>query len=106
MANSLLGNFGRRTNKTQVTTCKDPDAFFRIILDGKRDIHNILPLSDGMIDMYHSFKEGVGELATSTRILAALTTYHARVKLYREGLDLVTRVLYMDTNLVVYLVTS
>ncbi|CAH3115971.1 unnamed protein product, partial [Porites lobata] len=108
MANSFWGKFGQRTNKTQVTTCKDPESFFDIFLDGKRDIHRILPAGEQMIDVYHSFKEDVGELGTNTNIfVAAFTTAHARVKLYHDGLlPLHTRVLYMDTDSVVYLATQ
>ena len=108
MANSFWGKFGQRTNKTQVTTCKDPETFFDLFLDGERDIHRILPAGDQMIDVYHSFKEDVGELGTNTNIfVAAFTTAHARVKLYQDGLlPLDTRVLYMDTDSVVYLATQ
>ena len=108
MANSFWGKFGQRTNKTQVTTCKDPETFFDLFLDGERDIHRILPAGEQMIDVYHSFKEDVGELGTNTNIfVAAFTTAHARVKLYHDGLlPLHTRVLYMDTDSVVYLATQ
>ncbi|CAH3127305.1 unnamed protein product [Porites lobata] len=108
MANSFWGKFGQRTNKTQVTTCKDPESFFDLFLDGERDIHRILPAGEQMIDVYHSFKEDVGELGTNTNIfVAAFTTAHARVKLYHDGLlPLHTRVLYMDTDSVVYLATQ
>ena len=108
MANSFWGKFGQRTNKTQVSTCKDPETFFDIFLDGERDIHRILPAGEQIIDVYHSFKEDVGELGTNTNIfVAAFTTAHARVKLYHDGLlPLHTRVLYMDTDSVVYLATQ
>ena len=108
MANSFWGKFGQRTNKTQVTTCKDPETFFDIFLDGERDIHRILAAGKQMIDVYHLFKEDVGELGTNTNIfVAAFTTAHARVKLYQDGLlPLHTRVLYMDTDSVVYLATQ
>ena len=96
------------TNKTQVTTCKDPETFFDIFLDSKRDIHRILPAGEQMIKVYHSFKEDVGKLGTNTNIfMAAFTTAHARVKMYQDGLlPLQTRVLYMDTDSVVYLATQ
>lgn len=59
-----------------------------------------------MIDLFYSFKEEVRELSTNTNIFTpAFTTRDARVKLYRKGLDpLVTRVLQMDTDSVIYLV--
>ena len=86
MANNFWGKFGQRTNKTQVTTCKDPETFFDLFLDGERDIHRILPAGEQMIDVYHLFKEDVGELGTNTNIfVAAFTTAHARVKLYQDG---------------------
>ena len=61
-----------------------------------------------MIEVYHSFKEDVGELGTNTNIFVAVfTTAHARVKLYQDGLlPLHTHVLYMDTDSVVYLATQ
>ena len=92
MANSFWGKFSQRTNKTQVTTCKDPETF-KIFLDGKCDIHRIMPAS---------------ELGTNTNIFAAaFTTAHARVKLYRDRLlPLHICVLYMDTDSVVYLATQ
>ena len=45
--------------------------------------------------------------ANTNIFVAAFTTAHARVKLYRDGLHpLLTRVLYMDTDSVVYLATQ
>ena len=91
-----------------MTTCKDPETFFDIFLDSKRDIHRILLAGEQMIEVYHSFKEDVGELGTNTNIfMAAFTTAHARVKMYQDGLlPLQTRVLYMDTDSMVYLATQ
>lgn len=63
MANSFWGKFGQRTNKTQVTTCKDPQTFFAIFLDGERDIHRVLPAGEQMIDVYHSYKKDIGDWA-------------------------------------------
>ena len=58
-----------------------------------------------MIDVYHSSKEGIGQLGTNTNIfVAAFTKALARAKLYRKGLHpLLTRVLYMGTDSVIYL---
>lgn len=50
----------------------------------------------------------MGELAISTNILvAAFTSCHAQVKLdWRRSVPLLTRVLYMDRDSVIYLVTE
>lgn len=53
-------------------TCKDPEMLLSIFSD--EDIHHLLPTRDHTIDLYHSFSEDVGELATSTNIIVAAFT--------------------------------
>lgn len=103
MLNSFWGKFGQRANQTQVSTCSNPTQFFQILQDDKQNIHRIEIMNEEMVEVYHSYKEETIPAQTNTNIfVAAFTTAYARLKLY-EALDsLQERVLYMNTDSVIY----
>ena len=103
MLNSFWGKFGQRPNQTQVTTCANPSQFFQIIMDDRQIVHRIEIVNEHKIEVYHSFDQPCIPVQTNVNIfIACFTTNYARLKLY-DALDtLQERVLYFDTDSVIY----
>ena len=103
MLNSFWGKFGQRPNQTQVTTCANPSQFFQIIMDDRQIVHRIEIVNEHMIEVYHSFDQPCIPVQTNVNIfIACFTTSYAWLKLY-DALDtLQERVLYFDTDSVIY----
>lgn len=95
--------FGQRPNQTQVTTCTKPSKFFQIIRDNRQVIHRIEIANEHMIEVFHSFQEVCDPVQTNVNIfVACFITSYARLKLYNALDILQKRVLYMDTDSVIY----
>ena len=103
MLNSFWGKFGQRPNQTQVTTCVKPSEFFNIITDDRQVVHRIEIANEEMVEVYHTFENECKPVQTNVNIfIACFTTSYARLKLY-DALDtLKERVLYFDTDSVIY----
>ena len=103
MLNSFWGKFGQCPNQTQVTTCTKPSEFFQIITDNRQVIHRIEIVNEHMIEVFHNFQEVCDPVQTNVNIfIACFTTSYARLKLYNTLDILKERVLYMDTDSVIY----
>ena len=103
MLNSFWGKFGQRPNQTQVSSCTKPSEFFQIITDDRQVIHRIEIVNEHMVEVFHNFQEKTIPVQTNVNIfIACFTTSYARLKLY-DALDtLQERVLYFDTDSVIY----
>ena len=101
--NNFWGKFGHQDNQTQVTTCINPSDFFTMLQDDQQLIHRLEIVNEDMIHIYHSYDGPSIPMQTNVNIfVAAFTTCYARLKLY-ETLDLLKeRVLYFDTDSVIY----
>ena len=103
MLNSFWGKFGQRPNQTQVTTCANPSQFFQIITDDRQTVHRIEIINESMVEVYHSFGESCIPVQTNVNIfIACFTMSYARLKLYNALDTLQERVLYFDTESVIY----
>ena len=103
MLNSFWGKFEQRPNQTQVTTCTKPSEFFQIIKDDRQVIHRIEIVNDHMIEIFHSFQDDCDPVQTNVNIfVACFTTSYARLKLYNALDILQERVLYFDTDSIIY----
>ncbi|XP_022787930.1 uncharacterized protein LOC111327883 [Stylophora pistillata] len=101
--NSLWGKFGQRNNmKTVYVT--EPVEFYRILLDDSVDDLNIQFINEDMVEMYYISKDQFFDNSRDTNIfIAAFTTSHARVMMYRDVLEpLREQVLGFDTDSVWY----
>ena len=103
MLNSLWGKFGERVNKPTTVTVQDSAHLFSLISDAALDITTLRLCTDDILEaVYTSVQENAVKVTKSNIFVAAITTCHARLKLY-ESLDtLQKQVLYYDTNSVVY----
>ena len=103
MLNSFWEKFGQHPNQTQLTTCTIPSEFFQIIRDNRQVIHRIKIVNEHVVEVYHSFQEVSDPIQTNVNIfIACFTTSYARLKLYNALDILKERVLYMDTDSVIY----
>ena len=103
MLNSFWGKFGQRPNQTQVSTCTKPSEFFHLIKDDRQIIHKIEIANEQTVEVSHSFEHSCQPIQANVNIfVACFTTSYARLKLY-DALDkLQERVLYIDTDSVIY----
>ena len=72
-------------------------------MDDRQVIHRIEIMNEHMVEVYHSFDESCIPMQTNVNIfVACFTTSYARLKLYKALDMLQERVLYMDTDSVIY----
>ena len=104
MLNSMWGKFGQRLNKTQVREFIDPQPFITFLDSDQHDIRYVSALTEDCVEVH--YKMQANDVLPSRNLnifIAAFTTCHARLRLY-EALDhLKERVLYYDTDSVIYL---
>jgi len=104
MLNSMWGKFGQRLNKTQVQTFDDPQAFHRFLDTDTMDVRHVSVINDDMVEVHYNYKDQDIPVSPNLNIfVAAFTTCHARIKLYEALEQLQERILYYDTDSVIYL---
>ena len=101
--NSLWGKFGQRLNMTQNKYITDVSEFYEIMLDDKLTNKNFQFINDDMIQMSYNFKDQFVDNSNNTNIfVACFTTSHARLMLYDKLDYLNEKVLYFDTDSIIY----
>ncbi|XP_078355818.1 uncharacterized protein LOC144640593 [Oculina patagonica] len=103
MLNSMWGKFGQRSNKTQVREFDDPKAFTEFHESDKYDIRYVSVLTEERVEIHYKHELEDDPVSPNLNIfVACFTTCWARLRLY-EALDLLQdRVLYFDTDSVVF----
>ena len=77
--------------------------FYEILLDDKLDHTNFQFINDDMVQMTHNFKDQFVDNSKNTNIyIACFTTSHARLVLYNKLDYLKEKVLYFDTDSIIY----
>ena len=106
MLNSFWGKFGQRSNLTKTQYVGNPQTFFDLLTDKTKEIKFIdfdenEEITTARIQWVDT--DEYIEVSPNTNIFnAAYTTAHARLKLYSYIKRLDERVLYFDTDSVVY----
>ena len=104
MLNSMWGKFGQRLNKTQIQTFDDPHAFHQFLETDTLDICHVSVINDDMVEVHYQHQEEDIPISPNLNIfVAAFTTCHARLKLYEALESLGERVLYFDTDSVIFI---
>lgn len=102
--NSMWGKFGQRENKTQVKEFVDPQSMHTFLDSDGNDIRYVSPLTEERVEVH--FKKEHDDRGVSPNLnifVAAFTTCWARLRLY-EALELLDeRVLYFDTDSVIFI---
>ena len=101
--NSLWGKFGQRSNMSQTKYVTEVSEFYEILLDDKLDNTNFQFINDDMVQMTYNFKDQFVDNSKNTNIyIACFTTSHARLMLYNKLDYLKEKVLYFDTDSIIY----
>ena len=105
MLNSFWGKFGQASNKSQVESISSPSKFHRLLNQDDTHIHAIRAVNEEMLEIvYNKIAEAAPIQSHINIFIAAFTTAHARLHLYRQALFLLQpqQVLYMDTDSIIY----
>ena len=101
--NSLWGKFGQRFNMSQTKYITEVSEFYEILLDDKLDNTNFQFIKDDMVQLTYNFKDQFVDNSKNTNIyIACFTTSHTRLMLYNKLDCLQKRVLYFDTDSIIY----
>ncbi|KNC99233.1 uncharacterized protein SPPG_05489 [Spizellomyces punctatus DAOM BR117] len=107
MLNSLWGKFGQKNNMRKHITInaeENPDEYYSIMFNAKYIVHDIVDYDNGRtLDLSYSLhKAAVRDDKNTSIFIAAYTTALAHCKLY-SVLDTVgEKVLYYDTDSIIY----
>ena len=103
MLNSFWGKFGQRENLPQTQQCLNPDQLYKLLGEDTVEVQNIRFCPNDVVEVvYVSKKEAVVPNNRTNVFIAAFTTCWARLKLYSYLQELGDRVLYYDTDSVIY----
>ena len=104
MLNSHWGKFGQRPNKDKLTYVADPATYIEMMTDEKTEVTDLMYINKEHIGIkWRSKEDFVESLPNTNVVLAAFTTAQARLKLYDLLEQLDDRVLYFDTDSVIYI---
>ncbi|XP_018568461.1 uncharacterized protein LOC108908806 [Anoplophora glabripennis] len=103
MLNSFWGKFGQRENQTKTTIVNTPKEFYDMLTNPSIDVYHAFPVNENTLIINWQFKEeACDSLATVNVCIAAYTTTQARLKLYSYLEQLGKRVLYYDTDSIIF----
>ena len=99
----FIGKFAQRSNLTKTKMVREPKEFFDLLHSSEFEVSDARLVNDDTVEVHY---KSVGEFAEQNDkvnvVIAAFTTAYARLKLY-DLLDLLQeRVLYYDTDSVIY----
>ena len=104
LLNSMWGKMGQNPNKSKITYIAEPAEYVHMMSDDRIEITDIIHVNDEQIALrWNENTKFVQSLPNTNVILAAFTTTHARLKLYDLLENLQERVLYFDTDSVIYI---
>ncbi|OOY33750.1 hypothetical protein BOV88_13605 [Solemya velum gill symbiont] len=103
MLNSFWGKLGQRSNMTQVTYVTEPSVYFDMLTSDEQEIQGVQFVGEEMVEIRWRNKDDFVVTSDKTNVvIAAYTTAQARLKLYSYLEHLGERVLYCDTDSVVF----
>lgn len=103
MLNSMWGKFGQRPNKTRVREFDDVKAFCTFHESEKVEVQWVSVLTEERVEVHYKHEVEAEPVAPHLNVfVAAFTTCWARLRLYTALEMLGERVLYMDTDSVVF----
>ena len=104
MLNSIWGKVGQRLNKTQVKEFGNPRALHRLLNTDTLDIHHVSVKNDHLVEVHYQHQQEDIPVSPNLNVfVASFTTCWASDRL-NEAIQLLgERVLYYDTDSVIYL---
>ena len=104
MLNSHWGKFGQQPNKEKMIYVADPQQYIKMMTDPTIEVSDLHYINLEHIGIRWKHKdEFVDSLPNTSVILAAYTTAQARLVLYELLEKLEDRVVYFDTDSVIYI---
>ena len=104
MLNSFWGKFGQNPQKDKMIYLEEPKDYIRMMTDDTIEVCDLHHVNDDMIMLrYREKKDFLPTSPNTNVVLAAFTTAYARLKLYDLLEKLQDRVLYYDTDSVIYI---
>ena len=99
----FIGKFAQRSNLTKTEMVYEPSRFFELLYTAEFEVCDARMVNENMIEVQYRNTEEFAEQNNKVNVvIAAFTTAYARLKLY-DLLDLLQeRVLYYDTDSVIY----
>jgi hypothetical protein len=102
--NSFWGKFGQRNNMRKTTHIDKAEEFFNLISSEEKTITNVnFPTSEMAEVQWEQEENFITSSETTNVILAAFTTAHARIALFKILHKLNKNVCYYDTDSVIYI---
>lgn len=103
LLNNLWGKFCQRPDMAKVMFFNNAAEYFKTVFDPTMEIHNIVPLTDDkiMVNMRPKM-EFIGIQRNVNPMIASLITTQGRLMLYTLLDELQERVMYCDTDSVIY----
>ena len=99
----FIGKFAQRSNLVKTEMVHQPERFIELLYSDEFEVCDARMVNDDMIEVqFRNMKEFAEQNNKVNVVIAAFTTAYARLKLY-DLLDLLQeRVLYYDTDSVIY----
>ena len=98
-----MGKFAQHPNMTKVVLISDPADYFDLLSSDKVAVVDANFINDEIIEVHYENTDEFVETSDKTNVvIAAFTTAHARLKLYGVLEQLDRRVLYFDTDSIMY----
>ena len=105
MLNSLWGKFGQKNNQRKhkiINVENDPQSYYDIMFNEKYVVHDVLHYNDTFDLSYSLTKHAVKTDNNTSIYIAAYTTALARCKLYSVLDKVGEKVIYYDTDSIIY----
>lgn len=110
MLNSFWGRFGMANNKSKIKFISQLSEWTSLITDSTKEVSNIDFSINGVLTAFYKEFDEYNDGGSSNKqvnvILAAFVTCHARLKLLSEMQKIGKRVLYHDTDSIIFLTTG
>ena len=105
--NSFYGKFGQRTNLKKTKFITDIEVFYNILTDPSKIVTDFHIMTEDIIELEYKSSEDFEPLSVNTNVtIAAFCTSWARLKLWSEMNKLGNRVLYHDTDSIIFNVSN
>lgn len=103
MLNSFWGKFGENLHEAQTTAVYEAYHLFNLVSNNLLDIKQVRISNQDTLEVVHTKKkDNQPDNGRVNIFVAAFTTCHARLKLYESLEQLQERVLYFDTDSIIY----
>jgi hypothetical protein len=102
--NSFWGKFSQRNQMRQTSYITKPEEYFKLLTSDTEEVSNVLFINDEMVRVdFKVHDQFLEPLAQTNIVIAAFTTAHARLELYKHLRQLGHKNLYHDTDSIIFI---